>query len=57
MSGHPIQNKYTFWYMRRSRSRGGVSESYEESIKQLGTFSTVRLPRLGAMGCVCAVTS
>lgn len=40
-SGLTIQNKYTFWYMRRSRG-GGVVESYEDSIKPLGTFQTVR---------------
>ncbi|RLN62202.1 hypothetical protein BBJ29_002342 [Phytophthora kernoviae] len=38
----PIQNMYTFWYIKRSTGNKAVSESYEKSIKGLGDFKTVQ---------------
>ncbi|KAI9907994.1 hypothetical protein PsorP6_003584 [Peronosclerospora sorghi] len=37
----PIQNMYSFWYIKRSTGNKTVSESYEKSIKGLGDFRTV----------------
>lgn len=39
MTEHPIQNKYTFWYMRRTAA--SRNENYEQSIKPIGSFDTV----------------
>ncbi|CCI42027.1 unnamed protein product [Albugo candida] len=36
----PIQNMYTFWYMKRNTAN--KAESYEKSIKELGDFKTVQ---------------
>ncbi|TYZ59211.1 hypothetical protein PybrP1_007144 [[Pythium] brassicae (nom. inval.)] len=36
----PIQNTYTFWYIKRNA--GNKAESYEKSIKELGEFKTVQ---------------
>ncbi|CAH0477065.1 unnamed protein product [Peronospora belbahrii] len=38
----PIQNMYSFWYIKRSTGNKTVSESYEKSIKGLGDFKTVQ---------------
>ncbi|KUF85584.1 Eukaryotic translation initiation factor 4E type 2 [Phytophthora nicotianae] len=38
----PIQNMYSFWYIKRSTGNKAVSESYEKSIKGLGDFKTVQ---------------
>ncbi|KAH7479519.1 hypothetical protein PRIC1_008937 [Phytophthora ramorum] len=38
----PIQNMYTFWYIKRNTGNKAVSESYEKSIKGLGDFKTVQ---------------
>nr|CCA14627.1 eukaryotic initiation factor 4E putative [Albugo laibachii Nc14] len=39
-SDAPIQNMYTFWYMKRNTAN--KAESYEKSIKELGDFKTVQ---------------
>lgn len=36
----PIQNRYCFWYMRRSKDKLS-GDSYEKNIKLLGSFQTV----------------
>ncbi|KAG6977742.1 hypothetical protein JG688_00000052 [Phytophthora aleatoria] len=38
----PIQNMYSFWYIKRNTGNKAVSESYEKSIKGLGDFKTVQ---------------
>uniref|UniRef100_A0A8C0NH05 Eukaryotic translation initiation factor 4E type 2 n=1 Tax=Canis lupus familiaris TaxID=9615 RepID=A0A8C0NH05_CANLF len=38
---HPLQYNYTFWYSRRTPSRSTSSQSYEQNIKQIGTFASV----------------
>ncbi|CAI5720529.1 unnamed protein product [Hyaloperonospora brassicae] len=38
----PIQNTYSFWYIKRNTGNKAVSESYEKSIKGLGNFKTVQ---------------
>uniref|UniRef100_A0A8C0Q3G1 Eukaryotic translation initiation factor 4E family member 2 n=2 Tax=Canis lupus familiaris TaxID=9615 RepID=A0A8C0Q3G1_CANLF len=38
---HPLQYHYTFWYSRRTLGRPTSSQSYEQNIKQIGTFASV----------------
>ncbi|EPY76287.1 eukaryotic translation initiation factor 4E member 2-like protein [Camelus ferus] len=38
---HPLQYNYTFWYSRRTPGRPTSSQSYEQNIKQIGTFASV----------------
>ncbi|KAK2099080.1 Eukaryotic translation initiation factor 4E type 2 [Saguinus oedipus] len=38
---HPLQYNYTFWYSRRTPGCPTSSQSYEQSIKQIGTFASV----------------
>ncbi|KAL7693229.1 putative translation Initiation factor eIF-4e [Plasmopara halstedii] len=38
----PLQNMYSFWYIKRSTGNKAVSESYEKSIKGIGDFKTVQ---------------
>nr|KAF6450075.1 eukaryotic translation initiation factor 4E family member 2 [Molossus molossus] len=40
---HPLQYNYTFWYSRRTPGRPTSSQSYEQNIKQIGTFASVVL--------------
>uniref|UniRef100_A0A8C9JSL4 Eukaryotic translation initiation factor 4E family member 2 n=1 Tax=Panthera tigris altaica TaxID=74533 RepID=A0A8C9JSL4_PANTA len=40
---HPLQYNYTFWYSRRTPGRPTSSQSYEQNIKQIGTFASVRI--------------
>uniref|UniRef100_A0ACB8FC11 Uncharacterized protein n=1 Tax=Sphaerodactylus townsendi TaxID=933632 RepID=A0ACB8FC11_9SAUR len=40
---HPLQYNYTFWYSRRTPGRPTSSQSYEQNIKQIGTFASERL--------------
>ncbi|ELV09595.1 Eukaryotic translation initiation factor 4E type 2, partial [Tupaia chinensis] len=37
---HPLQYNYTFWYSRRTPGRPTSSQSYEQNIKQIGTFAS-----------------
>lgn len=39
---HPLQYNYTFWYSRRTPGRPASSQSYEQNIKQIGSFASVR---------------
>ena len=41
---HPLQYNYTFWYSRRTPGRPASTQSYEQNIKQIGGFASVRLP-------------
>ncbi|XP_012877656.1 PREDICTED: eukaryotic translation initiation factor 4E type 2 [Dipodomys ordii] len=43
---HPLQYNYTFWYSRRTPGRPTSSQSYEQNIKQIGTFASVSTWRL-----------
>uniref|UniRef100_A0A2I3SBC9 EIF4E2 n=2 Tax=Pan TaxID=9596 RepID=A0A2I3SBC9_PANTR len=38
---HPLQYNYTFWYSRRTPGCPTSSQSYEQNIKQIGTFASV----------------
>ena len=38
-NAHKLQESYTFWYMKRGQKNS--AESYEDSIKQISTFSTI----------------
>ncbi|XP_078266371.1 eukaryotic translation initiation factor 4E type 2 isoform X4 [Rhinoraja longicauda] len=38
---HPLQYNYTFWYSRRTPGRPTSSQSYEQNVKQIGTFASV----------------
>ncbi|XP_023674244.1 eukaryotic translation initiation factor 4E type 2 isoform X1 [Paramormyrops kingsleyae] len=38
---HPLQYNYTFWYSRRTPGRPASSQSYEQNIKQIGSFASV----------------
>uniref|UniRef100_A0A2I2YYJ2 Eukaryotic translation initiation factor 4E family member 2 n=1 Tax=Gorilla gorilla gorilla TaxID=9595 RepID=A0A2I2YYJ2_GORGO len=38
---HPLQYNYTFWYSRRNPGCPTSSQSYEQNIKQIGTFASV----------------
>ncbi|XP_066565894.1 eukaryotic translation initiation factor 4E type 2 isoform X2 [Amia ocellicauda] len=38
---HPLQYNYTFWYSRRTPGRPTSSQSYEQNIKQIGSFASV----------------
>ncbi|CAD7674417.1 unnamed protein product [Nyctereutes procyonoides] len=38
---HPLQYNYTFWYSRRTPGHPTSSQSYEQNIKQIGTFASV----------------
>ena len=39
---HLLQNKYTFWYMKRgNKSAAAQAESYEQSIKQISHFASI----------------
>ncbi|XP_069473637.1 eukaryotic translation initiation factor 4E type 2 isoform X7 [Ambystoma mexicanum] len=40
-SEHPLQYNYTFWYSRRTPGRPTSSQSYEQNIKQVGSFASV----------------
>ncbi|XP_036276521.1 eukaryotic translation initiation factor 4E type 2 isoform X3 [Pipistrellus kuhlii] len=40
---HPLQYNYTFWYSRRTPGRPTSSQSYEQNIKQIGTFASISL--------------
>ncbi len=40
---HTLHNKYTFWYHRRGGGQAKSGASYEDSIKKVGTFQTVRM--------------
>ncbi|XP_041032859.1 eukaryotic translation initiation factor 4E type 2 isoform X2 [Cetorhinus maximus] len=37
---HPLQYNYTFWYSRRTPGRPTSSQSYEQNVKQIGTFAS-----------------
>merc|ERR1711991_55357 len=39
-NAHKLQESYTFWYMKRGQKNS--AESYEDSIKQISTFSTIK---------------
>lgn len=39
---HPLQYNYTFWYSRRTPGRPASTQSYEQNIKQIGSFASVR---------------
>ncbi|XP_069473634.1 eukaryotic translation initiation factor 4E type 2 isoform X4 [Ambystoma mexicanum] len=39
-SEHPLQYNYTFWYSRRTPGRPTSSQSYEQNIKQVGSFAS-----------------
>lgn len=43
---HPLQYNYTFWYSRRTPGRPTSSQSYEQNIKQIGTFASVSISLL-----------
>uniref|UniRef100_UPI0037E70755 eukaryotic translation initiation factor 4E type 2 isoform X1 n=1 Tax=Semicossyphus pulcher TaxID=241346 RepID=UPI0037E70755 len=38
---HPLQYNYTFWYSRRTPGRPASTQSYEQNIKQIGSFASV----------------
>ncbi|XP_061835723.1 eukaryotic translation initiation factor 4E type 2 isoform X3 [Nerophis lumbriciformis] len=38
---HPLQYNYTFWYSRRNPGRPASTQSYEQNIKQIGSFASV----------------
>ncbi|TRY69724.1 hypothetical protein DNTS_035407, partial [Danionella cerebrum] len=38
---HPLQYNYTFWYSRRTPGRPTSTQSYEQNIKQIGSFASV----------------
>lgn len=39
---HPLQYNYTFWYSRRTPGRPASTQSYEQNIKQIGSFASVK---------------
>uniref|UniRef100_A0A8C5VXX3 Eukaryotic translation initiation factor 4E type 2 n=1 Tax=Microcebus murinus TaxID=30608 RepID=A0A8C5VXX3_MICMU len=38
---HPLQYNYTFWDSRRTPGRPASPQSYEQNMKQIGTFASV----------------
>uniref|UniRef100_A0A8C5GHT5 Eukaryotic translation initiation factor 4E type 2 n=1 Tax=Gouania willdenowi TaxID=441366 RepID=A0A8C5GHT5_GOUWI len=38
---HPLQFNYSFWYSRRTPGRPASTQSYEQNIKQIGSFASV----------------
>uniref|UniRef100_A0A673KYI2 Eukaryotic translation initiation factor 4E type 2 n=1 Tax=Sinocyclocheilus rhinocerous TaxID=307959 RepID=A0A673KYI2_9TELE len=38
---HPLQYNYSFWYSRRTPGRPASTQSYEQNIKQIGSFASV----------------
>jgi len=38
---HPLQNAWTFWFMKRSNARSYEAKNYEKGIKKIGDFKTV----------------
>ncbi|CAI7791083.1 unnamed protein product [Closterium sp. NIES-54] len=49
---HPLQTRYVLWYTRRQRQPPGQrsATSYEDSIRRIADFSTVRGCRKGVVG-------
>lgn len=40
---HELQTAFTFWYLNKKKASGAVADqSYEENIKKMATFRTVR---------------
>ncbi|XP_062260566.1 eukaryotic translation initiation factor 4E type 2 isoform X2 [Platichthys flesus] len=38
---HPLQFNYSLWYSRRTPGRPASTQSYEQNIRQIGTFASV----------------
>lgn len=38
---HPLQFNYTFWYSRRTPGKQASASSYDQNLKQIGTFASV----------------
>ncbi|KAA8587307.1 hypothetical protein FQN60_016169 [Etheostoma spectabile] len=44
---HPLQYNYTFWYSRRTPGRPASTQSYEQNIKQIGSFASDDANKMG----------